>query len=106
MINVITPIELKTLLEQHKNTILIDVREKWEYDIVHLEGSILMPVSNFQNLYTRLKKKDNIVVYCHHGIRSMNVCEFLANKGFNNLYDLDGGIEVYADEIDPAMTKY
>ncbi|HEB58947.1 MAG TPA: sulfurtransferase [Gammaproteobacteria bacterium] len=86
--------------------LLLDVREPWEYDICHIEGSRLVPMGQLPAVVDDLEKDVEIVVICHHGIRSRYACQYLASLGFADLINLEGGVEAWATQIDPAMPRY
>jgi adenylyltransferase/sulfurtransferase len=100
------PKEAAELIKLDKSLRIIDVRENWEYEIVHLPQSELMPLSNFQNHIVNLKKEDVLLVYCHHGVRSASICNYLKSNGFNNVINLAGGINAWASDIDSNMLTY
>jgi rhodanese-related sulfurtransferase len=103
----LTPEQLKERLEQTGSTpILIDVREGWEYEICHIDGSRHLPMSEIVANMDSLDKDAETVVICHHGIRSQQVAQYLHSQGFMNIYNLDGGIEAWAESVDPDMDKY
>ncbi len=102
----LSPLEVKNILENKNGTRLIDVREEWEHKIVSIENSELMPVSNFLYYLDKLNEDDELIIYCHKGIRSVNVCKFLAGKGFINLINLKGGIDAWSTEIDKSLPRY
>ncbi len=102
----LSPTEVKELLEHKDGIRLIDVREEWEHKLARIENSELMPMSNFVGRAGELDKDDELVIYCHRGVRSVNVCNFLANQGFKNLINLKGGIDAWSDEVDPSVPKY
>jgi rhodanese-related sulfurtransferase len=104
--NDLLPSEVKKILDNKNGSRLIDVREEWEYKIAHIENSELMPMSNFIDYVEKLNKDDRLIFYCHRGIRSANVCRFLAGKGFKNLINLKGGIEAWSNEIDKSIPRY
>jgi adenylyltransferase/sulfurtransferase len=84
----------------------IDVREPHEYDIVNL-GAELMPLSNISKFADKIDRTKKVVVHCKTGGRSAKAIRELEEKfGFNNLYNLKGGIFEWIDEVDPDMTKY
>ena len=100
------PAEVKEILDNKNGTRLIDVREEWEHKIAGIEDSELMPLSNFMKHIEDLNEDDEIIFYCHRGVRSANVCTFLAGKGYKNLINLKGGIEAWSNEIDPSIPHY
>ncbi|QIP12587.1 molybdopterin-synthase adenylyltransferase MoeB [Spirosoma aureum] len=103
----ITAHELAERLALGEDIFLLDVRERPEYDLCHLEGSILIPVGMIPNNRKRIPTDRPVVVYCHHGIRSANVINYLyAQGGLTNLYNLEGGINAWARDIEPEMAIY
>lgn len=100
------PSEVKKILDSKNRTRLIDVREEWEYRIAHIENTELMPMSNFMKYLDQLNADDELIIYCHTGGRSANICRFLADKGFKNLINLKGGIEAWSNEIDQSVPRY
>lgn len=85
---------------------LLDVREPWEFDICSINGSVNIPMSQIMSRMEEILENDEIVVICHHGIRSMQVAGFLETRGEANLINLEGGVEAWAREIDPEMAVY
>lgn len=103
----LTPEQLKARLDQEANPpVLIDVREDWEFEICHIDGSRHLPMTEVVANMDSLDKEAEIVVICHHGIRSQQVAQYLHSQGFSNIYNLDGGIEAWADSVAPDMQKY
>ena len=102
----ITVQELKTRLEQGDNLVLVDVREPFEYDICRLEGARLIPLGQLSLRVNELDPKQEIVLYCHAGIRSMRALVMLYQAGFDRIKNLTGGIDAWALEIDPHMPRY
>jgi len=86
--------------------LLLDVREPWEYDYCHLDGARLVPMNQVPQQYVNLDKEADIVVICHHGVRSYQVARFLEHYGFTKVYNLQGGMDGWARDVDPAMRKY
>jgi len=102
-----TPHDLKSYLEQTPEPpFLLDVREPWEYETCHIDGSTLIPMGQIQSAVESLDRNKETVVICHHGIRSRAVALFLEREGFNNVINLEGGVDRWADEVDPQMQKY
>jgi adenylyltransferase/sulfurtransferase len=102
----ITVQELKTMQDKGEDFQLIDVRETYEYDIAHLNGE-LIPLGSIMNNADKISKDKKVVVHCRSGARSGTAIRQLEQKfGFDNLYNLKGGILAYADQIDPSLTKY
>ena len=105
-----TPAEIKALLDAPESELqLLDVREPWEYKLVHLDNSVLIPLgqlqSQTQQLETALDKTKPIAVLCHHGIRSAHACYLLERLGFDTV-NISGGIDRWAQDLDPSMPLY
>ena len=105
MIEDLTPQEFQQLIE-NKGNILIDVREKSELDICKINGAINMPMSSIAETFSDLDPSLSYSIYCHHGMRSMQVANFLLSKGFQSLSNLKGGIDAWSREIDNAVERY
>jgi rhodanese-related sulfurtransferase len=100
------PEEVKEILDNKNGTRLIDVREEWEHKLARIDNSELMPLSNFMKHVEELNEDEEIIFYCHSGVRSANVCTFLAGKGFKNLINLKGGIDAWSIEVDQSVPRY
>jgi len=105
MIQDLNPKEFKDYLADNEVT-LVDVREQWEFDICQIKGAILIPLGEIAKSYVNLNKDSKIALYCHSGIRSMHVADFLLSKGFQSLVNLQGGIDAWAQEIDTTVERY
>ena len=102
----ISPEELKERLERGDPLEVIDVREQEEYEIARIEGARLLPLSRFPEWAGTLDAEAEIVFMCHHGIRSAQVCSYLAREGFTKLYNLSGGIDAWSLEVDRTVPRY
>ena len=102
----ISPQELKQKLDANESVLLLDVREPSEYDIVHLEDARLIPLNTLPHHIDSLPSDQEIVVYCHHGTRSLYATAYLHQNGFNEAKNLTGGIDQWAVEIDPTLQRY
>ena len=100
------PGEVKRFLEEHKDAVLLDVRESHEYEIVHIEGSRLIPLSELHLRTNELDTADTVVALCHHGQRSLQALKTLEKFGFKKLKHMRGGIDAWADEVEPDMARY
>jgi len=100
------PGEVQELLQKNKGIVLLDVREPHEYEIVHIDGSRLIPLSELHLRANELDTADTIVTYCHHGQRSLQAIKTLEHFGFKKLKHLRGGIDAWACEVDPEMARY
>ncbi|MDH3220975.1 MAG: rhodanese-like domain-containing protein [Gammaproteobacteria bacterium] len=87
------------------NPLLLDVREPWEFEICHIDGSINVPMAQIPGSLDRFRDVDEIVVICHHGIRSAHVIRFMQQHN-GVLINLDGGVDAWAREVDPDMPVY
>jgi rhodanese-related sulfurtransferase len=102
----ISPKQLSERLNTGGKLKFIDVREPVEYEIARVEKAELLPLSRFNEWIETLKPEDEIVVMCHHGVRSANVCMYLAQNGFENISNLEGGIDFWSIEIDETVPRY
>jgi adenylyltransferase/sulfurtransferase len=102
----VTVDEFNDLLQAKKNIVILDVREPGEYEICHIEGSKLIPLGELGSRVNELDTADDIVVHCHHGVRSLRATRFLRDMGFKKVKSLKGGIDVWAQEYDPNMPRY
>jgi rhodanese-related sulfurtransferase len=86
--------------------LILDVRESDEFEIANIQGSILIPLSEIQQRINELDKQQEIVVICHHGMRSHQVADFLVYYGFEDVSNLIGGIDAWSCHCDPAVPRY
>jgi rhodanese-related sulfurtransferase len=105
MIKDLTPKQFKDYLLDDE-VILVDVREQWEFDICQIKGAILIPMGEIAISYENLDKDSKIALYCHSGVRSMHVADFLLSKGFDSVANLQGGVDAWAQEIDTTVERY
>ncbi len=105
MIKEITVIELKKLKDSNANFQLLDIREAHELDICEIGGEHI-PMGAVLDNINRISKDKQVIIHCRSGARSGAICKTLEANGFNNVYNLKGGIIAWANEIDPSMTKY
>ena len=102
----ITPNQLKGMIDENKRFILLDVREQWEYEIVHIEGATLIPLGELPRRFREITHGIEIVVYCHWGMRSLDAAFLLQQLGFKSVKSLVGGIDQWAEEIDTQLRQY
>jgi len=86
--------------------LLVDVREPWEFDICRIDGSRLLPMHRIVANLGKLDPERETVVICHHGIRSQRVALYMEHHGFSRVINLQGGVDAWAQEVDPAMPIY
>lgn len=91
---------------QRPRPLLLDVREPWEVQICRIEGAELMPMREVPTRFIELEPEQPVVCICHHGGRSAHVAMFLNRQGYGDVYNLTGGIDAWARQIDLAMATY
>src|ERR1700736_1216086 len=97
--------DLKEKLQDNK-VLVLDVREPFEHDIARIEGSLLVPLGELSSHINEIPRDKEIVVMCKSGTRSAKATEFLRQQGVQNVYNLEGGINAWAEKIDPEMARY
>ncbi len=102
----INVLELKRRLDAHENFVLIDVRERFEHDIARIPGAKLIPLGELPGRLSELDSADEIILHCKSGRRSAQALGVLKEAGFARLWNVSGGIEAWADEIDQSVPKY
>jgi rhodanese-related sulfurtransferase len=98
--------ELKAYLDSGEQPLLLDVREPWEFEICQIKGSQLLPMQNVPQKLEMLNPHQEIVLICHHGIRSRQIGYYLESVGFTQLINLMGGVNAWAKEVDLTMSTY
>ena len=98
--------ELKNQIEQEEKLFLLDVREPNEYEYGHIANSILIPLNQIPNRLSELDPEQEIVVICHHGMRSQQAANYLAQSGFKNISNLTGGIDAWSCNCDSSVRRY
>ena len=98
--------ELKRKMDAREAFKLIDVREPFEYEIARIDGAKLIPLGEIAERADELQREQMIVVHCHSGQRSAQAVRLLQQRGFTNVYNLEGGIDAWSDQIDPSVPKY
>jgi len=101
-----SPHELKRRMDAGETLELIDVREPFESEIARIEGAKLIPLGEITERLDELNRERPIVVHCHSGKRSAQAARLLQQRGFGNVYNLEGGIDAWSDQIDPNVPKY
>jgi molybdopterin/thiamine biosynthesis adenylyltransferase/rhodanese-related sulfurtransferase len=98
--------EVKRKMDAHESFELIDVREAFEYEIARIDGAKLIPLGEIAERVNELQRERPIVVHCHSGRRSAEAVRLLQQRGFANVYNLEGGIDAWSDQIDSNVPKY
>jgi rhodanese-related sulfurtransferase len=103
----ITPSEVKDLIDSGAPVCLIDVREPAEHDICRIEGARLIPMRSIPEHLNELESADSpIIVFCHHGARSLSVVDWLRRQGLENCRSMAGGIDLWSLQIDGTVPRY
>jgi len=102
----ITPAETKQRLDRGEKLLLVDVREPWEAEICRIEGAKLIPMGSIPANLHALDSDDDVICYCHRGMRSLDVAVWLRAQGVERAKSLAGGIERWSLEIDPRVPRY
>lgn len=101
----ISPEELARARSEGRPLVLVDCREPWEHETARIEGSLLLPLGELADRVDEVPEGE-VVVYCHHGIRSMRGALVLRGAGRTDARSLHGGIDLWAEQIDPQMPRY
>ena len=102
----ITPQQLKARLDRPGAPLLLDVRQGWETQLCRLPNAVHIPIEEIEMRVEELNREDDIVVYCHQGVRSAAVAEFLRSLGFKSVQNLSGGLDLWARTVDQGMRRY
>jgi sulfur-carrier protein adenylyltransferase/sulfurtransferase len=98
--------ELKRKMDAREAFELIDVREPFEFEIARIDGAKLIPLGEMAERANELHREQTLIVHCHSGRRSAQAVRLLKQRGFTNVYNLDGGIDAWSDQIDPSVPRY
>lgn len=102
----LSPAQAERLLAADPQAVLLDVREPWEFERVHLPGARLIPLGELASRLAELNPRQTCVVICHHGNRSRQAARLLRSRGFARVFNLQGGIAAWAEQLDPALPRY
>ena len=102
----LSPIELNDRLKKNEKIALIDVREPFEFEIARLPDARLLPLGKIATDFNEIPREGTAVVICKSGIRSARAIEFLRGHGFDNLLNLEGGMDAWREQVDPTMANY
>lgn len=104
----ISATQLKAWLDDgtRPTPLLLDVREPWEFDTCRIPGAQLVPMRSVPARLAEIDRGAEVVVICHHGGRSFQVGMFLEQSGYAHVTNLQGGVDGWAREVDPAMPTY
>ncbi len=102
----VSPLEIKAKLLSHPELFLLDVREPDEFEFAKITGSVLIPMNTIPERCHELDPNQEIVVICHHGVRSMQVAKYLSEHGFHQVVNLTGGIDAWSRDCDSQVPRY
>lgn len=99
--------EVKSLLDERADLMLIDCREPQEHEVVKLSAAVLIPMQEIPSRREQIVSREGrVIVYCHHGMRSANTAQWLRANGVPEAQSMAGGIDQWALEIDPSLPRY
>lgn len=98
-------VQLAKYLQQNE-PLLVDVREPWEFEICHINGSVNIPMGQIPRQLDLFRRSNQTVVICHHGVRSLRMIQYLQQQAIDNLVNLDGGVDAWARQVDSDMPLY
>lgn len=102
----ISPADVKARMDRGEKLVFVDVREPWEYDLCRIEGAKLVPLGSLASSVNTLLGVDEVICYCHHGMRSLDAAAWLRFQGIERAKSLSGGIERWSNDVDPAVPRY
>jgi len=98
--------ELKNKIQQEETLFLLDVREPHEFQYAHIANSVLIPLNQIPNRLGELDPQQEIVVICHHGMRSQQAANYLVQSGYKKIANLTGGIDAWSCTCDSSIPRY
>jgi rhodanese-related sulfurtransferase len=99
-------VELKRRLDAGEDICLVDCRESWEHTLSAIANSTHLPLAEIADRVQELAFEEEIVVYCHHGMRSQHAAMILLESGFKKVHNLIGGIDAWSQVVDPSIPRY
>ncbi|HUJ32727.1 MAG TPA: rhodanese-like domain-containing protein [Candidatus Acidoferrum sp.] len=102
----IAPREVMELLRRGGDFLFVDVREKWEHDTSRIEGATLIPLREVPAHLPRFEQASEVVLFCHHGMRSLDAAAWLRSQGIESARSMAGGIDRWSMEIDSRVPRY
>lgn len=101
--------EVKSRLDAGEKLVLLDVREPGEHQVCRIDGALLIPMNTVPQRLQEIEvlaDESLLVVYCHHGMRSLNTVAWLRKQAVTNCVSMSGGIEAWSTTIDPKVPRY
>lgn len=105
-IDEITPEAVKMLLDEGHACVLLDVREPQEFRIANIAGATFIPLGQLSHRMAELDSTAEIIIYCHHGMRSLHAATLLQEAGFHHVRNMTGGIDRWSQAVDPSLSRY
>jgi|SRR5208337_226183 len=102
----ITPLEVKRRLDRGEKLLMVDVREPWEYAHCRIESALHIPMGSIPANLQTLDMDEDVICYCHLGMRSLDVANWLRTQGIASAKSMTGGIDRWSAEIDPNVPRY
>lgn len=102
----IDPKKLAERMAEGRAPLLLDVREPWEHDVARIEDAVLIPMAEMPSRLNDFDPHEEVVVLCHHGIRSAQIASLLASAGVKHVSNLAGGIDAWSREVDSSVPRY
>ena len=102
----ISATEASNLKQSNSEILFLDVREHSELDICRIEGALHIPIGEIPERMGSLPRDKTIIIFCHHGMRSANIQQYLEASGFENLINMGGGIHAWSHYVDPEVPTY
>ena len=106
MIPDITAERVAQRLREEDPPLLLDVRERWECAVAALPDAVSIPMGELPSRLHELPTDRDVVVVCHHGVRSSQVAAWLSAQGFDRIANLSGGIDAWSQSVDPSIPTY
>jgi rhodanese-related sulfurtransferase len=94
------------LAMQQNGALILDVREPWETHLAPIAGALNIPMQSLPSSLNALPDDQDILCLCHHGVRSMHVAQFLAQQGFDHIYNITGGSDAWSRSVDAGVARY
>jgi len=98
--------EVSERIARGDKLLLVDVREPWEYQLCKIPGAHLIPLGTLSASLNSLLDADDVICYCHHGMRSLDAAVWLRQQGVESAKSMAGGIERWSAEVDPSVPRY
>lgn len=105
-LGLLTPADVRDALAARQDVVLVDVREPAEHAIAHIDGAVLVPLRTVPQQLDSLPRTHEIILFCHHGMRSEMAGHFLLAQGYPRVSHMVGGIDRWSDEVDASVAHY